>query len=48
MQDEIKKCNYSWEACAGPWEKLGLLNSYDFLHDPVGDLRIYLALLVGP
>ena len=43
-----KNCHYSWEACSGPWEQLGFLNCYDFLHDPGGDLCIFLDLLMGP
>ena len=34
MQVNIKKCNYSWEACAWTWEHLGFLNSYDLLAWP--------------
>jgi len=43
MQEEIKKCNYSWETCAGPWKQHGFLNNYEFLHDPGGDLCIYIS-----
>ena len=43
-----EKCYYRWEACTGPWEQLGLLNSYDFLHDPDRVLCIFLDLLIGP
>jgi hypothetical protein len=41
------KCHYSWEACAGPWDQLGFLNSYEFLRDPGGDLCTFLDLLIG-
>jgi len=43
-----KNCHCIWEACAGPWEQLGFLNCYDFLHDPGGDFYIFLDLLIGP
>jgi len=48
MREEIKNCNYSWEACAGPWDQLAFLNNYELLHDPGGDLYIYLDLLICP
>ena len=48
-EERNKNCNYSWEACTGPWEQLGLLNIYDFfLHDPDGHLCMFLDLLIGP
>jgi hypothetical protein len=48
MQKEIKKYMYSWEACAGNLEQLGVLNSYEYLHDTGGDLCKFLDLLMGP
>jgi hypothetical protein len=32
--------------CAGPWERLGFLNVYNYLHVPGGDLCIFLELLI--
>jgi hypothetical protein len=42
------ECNYSWEACAGPWEQLEFLNISDLLCDPGGDLCTCLDHLIGP
>jgi hypothetical protein len=47
MHEEIKKYNYSWEACARNLQQRGVLNSYDFFHDPGGDLCKFLDLLMG-
>jgi hypothetical protein len=48
MQEEMKKCNYSWEACEGRLEQLRFLKSYEFLRDPGGDLCKFLDLCTGP
>ena len=41
MQEEIKKCNSSWEVCAGPWEQLGFLNIYDFFYMILTEIYVY-------
>ena len=46
MREEIKECKCSWEACAGPWEQFGFLKNYEFLHDPGGDICIYIYIYI--